>query len=242
MKPIICLHVGVAYLFLLAAGQPLAATHSPYKQILSEVVDGVLVNYDKASERRKDLKAYLQEVASAKTHNWTPNAKLAFYINAYNALVLEAVLQHKRPQSVLKVSGFFEKVKYKVAGELLTLNALEEKKIRSFNDPRIHFAVNCGSKDCPPLAPFEYDADKLQDQLEKQTRLFLARKGEVQVKDEQKTIEVSMLFKWYEKDWGSRAKVLSFISKYRSDLKQKLDDPSFKLVYREYNWNLNQKK
>jgi hypothetical protein len=171
-----------------------------------------------------------------------PKDKLAFYTNAYNALVLEAVLENKLPESVLKVDGFFDKKTYTVAGEQLTLNALEEKKIRSSKDPRVHFVVNCASISCPPLRARVYDGATWDKSLEEQTKRYLTKKGEVQIDDAKKTITVVKLFEWYAGDWGGEAKIRAFLAKYLKKDAAKINDPAYKLAYREYDWNLNATK
>ena len=229
----------VALPLLLATGAFADYDHSALDAIVKKAVKGRYVNYDAVAKVRPKLQAYIAGVAKADIKKLSRNEKLAFYTNAYNAIVLEQVLVHKRPASVLKVKGFFDGIKHTVAGEQLTLNDLEGKKIRSAGDPRIHFVVNCASDDCPPLAPFAYTGKNYTAKLEAQTKAYLNRKGATVVDDKAKTVEVVQLFEWYEKDWGGKAKAQAFIEKYVPAAKGKLTKEGYKLTYRAYDWDLN---
>jgi hypothetical protein len=207
---------------------------------VKKAVKGRFVDYDAVAAQRDALKAYLAAVATADVSSLKPKDKLAFYTNAYNATVLDAVLENGRPKSVLDVKGFFDGVKHTIAGEELTLNQLEEKKIRSAGDPRVHFAVNCASFDCPPLMGRAFSGKSWEKDLEKLTREFLTRPTEVKVDDAAKTVAVVQLFEWYQKDWGDEAKVRAFIAKYvPKDVAAKVQDPAYKLTYRPYDWRPN---
>lgn len=239
---------GVLMLLLTWSGMSIAQAKSAplqldpirqYESLLAKSVKGNLVDYNIVQEESKTLLAYLRYVSVTEPKNWTKTEQLAFYINAYNAIVLNAVLTHKRPARVLDVPGFFDQLEYTVGGRSMTLNTLEEKKIRSSGDPRVHFVVNCASYDCPPLAPFLYRADQLEAQLENQTAQFLRQTQSIRVSKKENNIEISELFKWYEKDWGTQKDVRLFLARYRPDLSRKLKQESLHVSYRKYNWALN---
>ena len=220
--------------------KPAAAfSHATFQRVLDGAVKGAKVDYDVVTAHQKDLDAYLAKVASADVSTLDKASALAFWTNAYNALVLKAVLVHDRPKSVLDVPGFFDKRTHRVAGETLTLNQLEETKIRSRGDARVHFVVNCASGDCPPLRDRVYTGEDWEAALEAQTQAYLTRKGEVVVDKKAKTIRVVKLFEWYAGDFGGDAGARKFIARYRPDLAATVLDPSFKLVYRPYDWALN---
>ena len=125
------------------------------------------------------------------------------------------------------------------------MNALEEKHIRKLGadgrskDPRIHFAVNCASWDCPPLrkGPYTKDVDL---ELEEQTRAFLQRPGEIAVDGAGRRIVVVQLFEWYASDFGGEDGVRAFLRRYRPDVKE-LGEASFDLDFRPYDWRPNAK-
>lgn len=214
--------------------------HSSYDGLLDKAVEGKKVDYKVVGKHMKVLDAYLKRVARFDVNklNGQP-AKLAFYTNAYNALVLKAVVMNRIPKSVMKVKGFFDKTKYKVAGEMLTLNQLEEKKLRSAGDPRVHFVVNCASASCPPLHEAAYTAENWDELLEQKTKEFLERRGEVMIDNNKKTVTVSPLFKWYQGDWENEKGVRDFLAKYLPDQQNQIKDPAYALTYYEYDWSLN---
>ncbi|MEL7004684.1 MAG: DUF547 domain-containing protein, partial [Bacteroidota bacterium] len=141
-------------------------------------------------------------------------------------------------RSALDQSGFFNKVKHKVAGESMTLNFLEVKKlVLEYEDPLIHFALACAAESCPPLASGAYFPDQLKKQLTERTRLSINDKEWLRVKPSQKKVQISKIFDWYKKDFGmSGISTLEFINKYR---KIKIPE-NYMIEYYEYNWGLNE--
>jgi hypothetical protein len=214
--------------------------HSGLDQILVKAVKGPKVDYRQVGKRKKELDRYLAKVAAFDTNKLpSPKAKLAFYANAYNALVLNAVVMNRTPPSVMKVKGFFDRIKYKVAGEMMTLNQLEETKLRSSGDPRVHFIVNCASNSCPPLHKRAYTEANIEDLMENLTARYLNRRGEVIIDDEAKTITLVSLFDWYRGDWGDDKGVREFLAHFIPDQALKLKEESYRLRYYEYDWQLN---
>lgn len=133
-----------------------AADHRAFDAILRAHVARGQVDYAAISKERKAaLGAYLKMIAGAKPEALDSADRLAFYLNAYNALVIKAVVD-RWPQisSVRKIDGFFDRLSYQVGGRQLTLNQLENRVIRpTFKDPRIHFALVCAARSCPPSRP-----------------------------------------------------------------------------------------
>jgi hypothetical protein len=240
MRPALLLTLAMA---VLSTGPAAAAgfDHAAFDAIVQQAVKGEKVDYAHVTKERANLKAYLKRVAEADAMKLAPEERLPFYVNAYNAYALEAVLANALPESVLKVPGFFDKATHKVAGEELTLNALEEEKIRSSGDPRVHFVVNCASISCPRLWERAYTAKNWKESLEARTRDYLTRPGEVAIDVEAKTITVVKLFEWYEKDWGGDKEVRAFLARYHPKHKEQLKDAAFTLKHREYDWGLNRR-
>ena len=232
----------VAVLFSFALPARAAFDHGALDAIVKKAVNGRLVDY--SGVNAEALKAYVAAVAvAAPADLGTKTDALAFYTNAYNANVLLAVLDNGRPKSVLDVKGFFDGKKYTVAGESFTLNELEEKKIRSAGDPRVHFAVNCASYDCPPLKGSAFSGKTWDKDLEKLTKDFLNRKDEVVFDEAKKEVRVVQIFEWYQKDWGDESKERAFIAKYLpAELGAKVLDTANKLAFRPYDWRNNGKQ
>jgi hypothetical protein len=217
---------------------------APLDTILGAAVKGRRVDYAVVEKNLAPLDAFLADVAKANVKELNADEKLAFYVNAYNALVLRAFVA-KGKKRVLDTPGFFDKITYVVAGETSTLNALEERHVRRLDprgvsiDPRIHFVVNCASTDCPPLASRAYVGATMQKSLEDQTRAYLSRPGECALDVGNKRVFVVQLFEWYASDWGGEQNVRKFIAKYAPDVAAQVVDPTWDLDFRPYDWAPN---
>ena len=202
----------------------------------THVRDG-LVDYGALAKNPAGLRSLLQTVGSADLKDAPAAGKKAFYINAYNLLVIGAVMDHYPLQSVKDVPGFFDERTFAVAGERLTLNELENRKLRKpFKDPLLHFVLVCAAKGCPALIPAAYRPDALDQQLTVQTRRAMNDPSFTQVNSAQKQVLVSEIFKWYGQDFPSSPQgVLSFINSYRT---AKIPG-DYQIKYYPYDWSLN---
>ena len=151
-----------------------AVDHGAFDKILRDHVKRGRVDYAAIKARaKKDLDRYVHALGQAKLDGLSRGEKLAFYLNAYNANVIKAVVERYPVASVAKVKGFFDRKKIRVAGSTLTLNALEHQVIRKrFAEPRIHFALVCAARSCPPLPSRAFSAKRLEQDLERLTHLF----------------------------------------------------------------------
>ncbi|MEM9887126.1 MAG: DUF547 domain-containing protein [Bacteroidota bacterium] len=163
-------------------------------------------------------------------------SKQAFYINAYNLLVIHQILANSPVPSVKEIKGFFNQIKVEVAQEQLSLNELEkEKLLKPYKDARFHLALVCGALDCPPLADFAYRPEQLEAQLEAQTKLALNHPRFIRVSGN--NVGLSEIFRWYSHDFGnSKRHILQFINQYRAEAISE----SAKVYYYVYDWSLNQ--
>jgi hypothetical protein len=168
--------------------------------------------------------------------NWSDNQKLAYWINAYNLFTLKLVCDNYPVKSIRDIAGGkpWDKAFIPLEGKTLSLNDIENNIIRKrFNEPRIHFAVNCASVSCPKLLNKPYTKDNLSTLLTEQTKAYLADKNENILGS--KAIEISNIFNWYKEDFTSSGGAIAFINKYSS---VKID-PKAKVTFKDYNWNLN---
>ncbi|MBI2104390.1 MAG: DUF547 domain-containing protein [Candidatus Omnitrophica bacterium] len=134
-----------------AASSASAVDHSMWDQLLKRHVRQGLVDYTSVQAERKLMDQYLEQLAIVDVDTLpSKEAKLAFWVNAYNASVVKGVLDHAPVTSVKEVKGFFDRIRYRVAGRERTLNEIEGEG-RALGDWRIHFAVVCASSSCPPL-------------------------------------------------------------------------------------------
>ena len=169
----------------------------------------------------------------------TPAAREAYYLDAYNVLVWKNVLDRlPKLKSVNdeKVS-FFYFTKFVVGKKAINLKDLEGEIIRpQFKDPRVHMALNCASAGCPELPREAFVADRLDAQLDRETRKFIADKRNVAL--DGKTLRLSQIFDWYKGDFGKDpAKVIAWINRYRAPDAQLPTDA--RIAYIEYDWRLN---
>ena len=215
------------------------AWQKDYDALLKKYVSGGGVRYSAWKANAADMAALekvISAVAAENPSSYPRNEKLAFYINAYNASILSEALQKYPTKSVKDtLFTFFTAKRITVAGEKMSFNHLEKDIIRPLGEPRIHFALNCASRSCPPLRTEVYSGAKLDAQLDEQARGYV--NGDHGVKVNGDTAQISKIFDWYKEDFGGDAGVSAFLKKHR---KEKSD---FKTVsYQDYDWGLNETK
>jgi hypothetical protein len=215
-------------------------------------------------EHYKNLTKALQsfDVRSLKAYG----QGLAFWINIYNAAVVHGVIELGLERSVKEFPQFFDRVTYEIGGYHFSLNAMEHGILRNNRrppyrllkpfgkrdsrlefaviplDPRIHFALVCGARSCPPVS--FYEADQIDFQLDLAARSFI-NSAQVKMMPQEETIFISKIFKWYRADFGeSRRAAIDTILKFLDEgdgktfLEKKRD--SIWIRYQTYDWNLNQ--
>jgi hypothetical protein len=197
------------------------------------------VAYKSINGSFSEIEELYSEINTMNLASATDNEKKAFYINAYNLVVIYQVSKYYPLKSPLDQSGFFDKVKHSVAGEAMTLNSLEIKKlILTYKDPRIHFTLACAAKSCPPLPNFAFVPNDLDNQLNTRTKLSVNDKDWLKVRPELNKVVLSKIFDWYKKDFtmdGANS-VIEFINKYRITS----IPPNYAIDYYEYDWALNE--
>ena len=160
----------------------------------------------------------------------------ALLINAYNMFVIKGIIDNYPVEGPLKIDGFFDKKIFKFRGRQVTLNQLEKEILyKQFPDPRLHFVVVCAATGCPKLADFAYSGNKLDKQLNNQTRKVINDSEFIQLSGPK--AEVSKIFEWYANDFGGKDGVIPFIQKYL--LKKIKLHPDYSFY--EYDWSLNEK-
>jgi len=177
-------------------------------------------------------------LGSAKPDALSHKEKLVFWINAYNLLTIDLIISKNEKESIRNLGSWFRTpwsiYKWTIGDKKYTLDAIEHKILRKMEEPRIHMAIVCASISCPDLRGEAFTVKDLERQLSEQTRHFLndPKKG---FKEEKDQLRVSMIFKWFAKDFGKKKGVLAFIKKYHEIHNQKINS----LTYLDYNWNLN---
>lgn len=200
----------------------------------SNVKDG-LVDYQGIKKNSAELNAIIKALANAK--KLEGNAEKAFLINAYNIFVIKGIVDHYPVEGPLKIDGFFDTETFNLRGKQITLNELEKGLLyKQFPDARLHFALVCAAMGCPKLASFAYSGDKLDSQLEEQTRNVINDPTFIRLN--RPSAQVSQIFDWYVKDFGGKENVIPFIQKYL--LKKVKLSPNYSFY--DYDWSLNELK
>jgi hypothetical protein len=191
-------------------GAPLASAktldYTDYAAILKQYVnaDG-LVDYASLKANRQILDRFVVQLGAVQPQtyqSWSPKDKLAFLMNAYNALTLKAIIDHYPVKSIKDIPGVWSRVKYQVAGQSVTLDGIEHQTIRKqFKEPRIHMAVNCASLGCPLLANQPYQGATLDAQLQKQVQSTLADPRHFRIDRTKNKVYLSSVFNWFGEDW-----------------------------------------
>ncbi len=174
------------------------------------------VDYARLKAGRQDLDAVVRafgDVSAHEVHAWSRPQQIAFWINAYNTFTLRAIVDHYpiegsrfslHPRnSIRQIDGVWTSLAWKAAGQTVTLDDIEHRILRpTFREPLVHFAVNCASVSCPPLAPEPYRAITLEAQLHAAARRFLASPLGLTLRGTR--LSVSSIFKWYGDDFVER--------------------------------------
>jgi hypothetical protein len=234
----------IIWLLLCSSTFGMEAWEANYTRLLQKYIETTGVRYAAWKENSADvqaLKEIINQIGASGPSSEEREAQLAYYINAYNALVLAGVLDRYPIRSVRDVApfyGFFTQNNVTIAGKKTSLYALERKLlIPRFQEPRIHFAINCASRSCPPLRSEAYTAARLDEQLNEMTRAFLNNSSEA-IKPTGNDYAVSRIFDWYKDGFVASGGTVAFINKYR---KESIPSDA-KVSFQEYNWSLNEAK
>jgi len=216
------------------------------------------VDYEGFAESRQKLAVYLGQLASVTRidfDRWSVAEQLAFLINAYNAWTIDLILEHYPGIESIRDIGFLPGAAWRLRrlelfGRKMSLDTLEHDIIRGwdrFREPRIHFAVNCAAVGCPALSDRAYRGATLDEQLDRNTRLFLTdRSRNYAIQDD---LYVSPIFRWYREDfrdgWGGYASLPTFLAEYGEALglseaqKAALMLGQTRIRFTRYDWSLN---
>jgi len=200
----------------------------------------VKVDYQSIKKNPEELDGLIRKMEKMNLYGQKKNTKICFWINAYNLTVIKSIVSNYPIESPKDVKGFFELTQHRITGKLLTINNIENLMLRNqYKDPRFHFVLVCGALGCPKLASFAYVPEKLEEQLDQQTRLSLNDHLFIRVKKEERAVYISEIFKWYRDDFVATGKnYKDYLNYYR--LEQ--IPTSYAMNYYLYDWRLNEKK
>lgn len=216
--------------FLLVA-QP---SHAAFDALLSKNVraDGK-VNYKNFQADKVALDGYIKTLSdNVPQDSWSKNDKMAYWINAYNALTIKTIVSNYPLSKITDLDGgkTWDVKRFNFGSKKLSLNDIENNILRPMGDARIHFAINCAAKSCPPLFNEAFTAETINDCLDLRTKQFINSSANTLKSNE---IKVSKIFDWYGKDFDN---VALFVSKYANTKVSK----TAKVVFADYDWRLNE--
>jgi len=219
-----------------------ASGHDEFDAVLRAYVNDGVVDYASIEKEGRFFR-YIDFLGSANPDEFAASAeRLAFWINAYNALAIKGVLEGGSPSSLFGRIGYFKLSKHLLAGRDLSLYDLEHDIIIPFEEPRVHFAIVCASQSCPKLRSEAYVASRLDEQLNESARAFINDVGRNRFEIGAKKAKVSKIFDWFEEDFVRQSgSVQRFLSNYLDDkeIAEQLSREAFRIEYQRYDWGLN---
>ena len=222
-------------------------SHEQYSSLLIKYVDGEgWVDYDRLKKDRAVLKNYINTIQKNPPNDtyWTRNEQLAYWINAYNAITLDIVLEYYPIESIKDIGGTIKiplintawDIPIKIGSQEITLNFIEHSILRKkFQEPRIHVAINCASYSCPAIRREAFTADLLDTQLQEQAVSFINDQKRNKINKEE--AKISELFQWFAEDFTKKETLYNFLNLYSF---HKLNERT-KLSFLNYDWRLNKK-
>ena len=215
-----------------------APDHSALDKILRDNVRDEKIDYHNIRRHHRDqLDGYLDQLAATDVKALPRREQLAFYINLYNATAIRAVTERLKEGYSVADEDFalFKESLARLKDGAISLNDLEHKIIRpTFKDPRVHTALVCGARSCPPLLPRAYDAGDLDAVLDNNMRRFVNDPTRNRLDAANKTLLLSRIFDWYADDFGGKTKITEYVARFSSTPISRMNTR-----FLEYDWDLN---
>lgn len=222
-------------------------SHEIFDKLLKKHVskDGK-VDYKGFISDKNEFQKYLDLLSSNAPDKakWSEDEQLAYWINVYNAFTIKLIIDNYPVKSIqdlhpkLKiplVNTVWHKKFFQIGGKDASLDEVEHKILRKeFDEPRIHFAVNCASYSCPPLRPEAFTAEKVDKQLEEQAISFINDKRHNTIQADK--VEISSIFSWFKGDFTKNGSLIDYLNKYS---KVKINSNA-KVSHKDYDWSLNE--
>jgi len=247
-------------------------SHEVFEHLLQSYVDDKGdIDYERWRQEQADLRSldsYLAAVSRFSPES-TPDRflrrsdELAYWLYAYNAYVIKSILDRwpldsvtnvKAPLEIVKGLGFFYQLRFVFGGKAYSLYAVENDIIRArYRDARIHFVLNCGSESCPALRPELPVAEELEPFLQQAVVDFVSDERNVRIDHEKKEVVLSMIFKWFRKDFindlrrrglPSERGLIDYVASVAPEpLRKELAvSADYAIVFNDYDWAVNKKK
>lgn len=218
-----------------SSGGVVAMDHSVWNSLLQRYVSSEgKVDYSGFKSDRL-FAEYINELkGNHPDDSWAKSEQMAYWINAYNAFTIQLITQNMPLKSIKDITEPWDNKFIIIEGKSYSLNDIENRILRKgFNDPRIHFGVNCASISCPKLWNKAFTAGNLEGSLDKLTRGFINDPGYNTIKNRE--IIISPLFDWYAEDFTSKGSLISYLNRYS----KVVISQGANVTYGSYNWALN---
>ena len=212
-----------------------AFNHSSFNDLLqNHVSSSGNVNYNGFKANRTSLGNYISDLGDNMPKNaWSKNDKLAYWINAYNAMTIDLILRNPKVKSIKDIDKPWDQRLWKLGEKWYNLDEIEHQILRKMDEPRIHFAIVCASVSCPKLQNEAFTASNLDSQLTNATKEFLSDSSRNNLS--KSSVKLSKIFKWFAKDFKQNQSLIDFLNKYSDiDISQNATKS-----YMNYNWDLN---
>jgi hypothetical protein len=231
--------------------------HAQFNRLLSHYVDEEgQVDYARLKQHADSVLApYLRQLTEMNPAGWSRDARLAFWMNAYNAYTLKLIVDHypvptiwattPGPAKPSKENSPFALKLGTVADTARTLDEIEHEIIRGrFDEPRIHFALVCAAVSCPRLRQEAFTGPRLDAQLDDQARTFLHDVSKNRIPAEDDRIALSRILKWYGQDFGPSTDALQrYVARYfEGQVRDRLSRADYTVDFLPYDWALNDQK
>jgi uncharacterized protein DUF547 len=241
--------------------------HRPLDQILDLNVRDGLVYYRALRSDRGRLDKYIASLSvSPDTYaRWSPEQKMAFWVNAYNAFVLQTVIDHYPirgssksypANSIRQIPGAFEQLKHRAAGRSVTLDEIEKNVLPEFKEPRLYLALGRGAVGSGRLRSEAYSGDRLKQQLDDLQKEFVSEETMIKIDRAANLVSVTPIVSWRSAEFiaaydpganGPLAErspieraIVAFVTPHLLPLeKELLQKNEFKVTYLPFDWRLN---
>ena len=250
-----------------AQGASADALHRPFDQLLDVNVRDGLVYYRAVKASRASLDRYVASlnVPATTYQSWSREHQMAFWVNAYNAFVLQTVIDHYPlngtskaypSNSVRQIAGAFEQAKHRVAGQSLTLDEIEKKVLPQFKEPRLYLALGRGAVGSGRLRSEAYTAAELKRQLDDVQQEFVSEQSMIRIDRSANQMSLTPIVSWHDAEFvaaydpgatGAMAQrspieraIVAFVTPHLLPLeKEFLQKNEFKVTYHPFDWRLN---
>ncbi len=211
--------------------------YADWDEVLSKHVDGNgKVDYKKIASDSLFLAVHKNMSKLFPGNNWSRDQQISYWINMYNVSTIKLICDRYPIKSIMDIEMAFDLLIVKLGDKEYSLNQVEKVFLNKFNDPRVHFAINCGAVSCPPLMNKSYRASTLNKTLRERTVAFI--NDPLQNEFSTTELKLSKIFEWYKEDF---TKTNITLITYLNQFSKVQMAQGIKISYKEYDWSLNKK-